>query len=721
VADREFSAGPGTGSLQGFRFGLQARLLLAIGAVLSGTLIAAVVALAGYSRFEATLQSITGSAVPAMNGAMSVAQQAERLVALAPALEAVATAEEHAAVSARIADERREFEARLARLQEFGVAQAAEVASSAAELLGNVGELDAATAQRIELSAALGTLVPQIVSAHGGIQSLLAPWKSIHAMELESARNALTDEAADAEALRAAGRRMTAAEEAHQPIRTFDENATKMRNLLLEVASSSDPDRLSIVEANVAMMLFELEEVAASLPEKLAEALTKASDALAQAAAGPGNLLETRKRELELLTRSQALLAGNRDLSGRLAQLVEAAVRGQEAELEATTGSTALLLSRSTALQLGVGAFSIVVSVLVIWLYIGRNVVRRLLAVKACMAEIAGGNLSVAIPAGGRDEIAEMAATLTVFRDTAAEVERANARAEEERARAAGERRQAMLAMAGRFESQVKGAVDELSESAGRMRHTASDMTQAARATSEQASEAAAASGEASANVDEAAAAAHQLSAAAAEIGRQATESAGIAVRAVEDARRTDLAMRGLNETASRISDVVKLISDIASQTNLLALNATIEAARAGDAGKGFAVVASEVKHLADQTARATERIAAQIGDMQSATGEAVDAIQGIGSTIQHINEIAAAIASAVEEQRASTAEIARSLSKASGGTAQMSRSVERVTGTAGQTGAAAGEVLTASERLADQARLLDGQVDDFLKAVRAA
>ncbi len=89
-----------------------------------------------------------------------------------------------------------------------------------------------------------------------------------------------------------------------------------------------------------------------------------------------------------------------------------------------------------------------------------------------------------------------------------------------------------------------------------------------------------------------------------------------------------------------KIGEVVTLIQNIASQTNLLALNATIEAARAGEHGRGFAVVASEVKALANQTAKATEEISAQIQDIQTATGEAVSAIQAIGGTIAEIDEI---------------------------------------------------------------------------------
>ncbi len=97
-----------------------------------------------------------------------------------------------------------------------------------------------------------------------------------------------------------------------------------------------------------------------------------------------------------------------------------------------------------------------------------------------------------------------------------------------------------------------------------------------------------------------------------------------MAVRAVDDAKKTDGTVQGLAETSQKIGKVVELINDIASQTNLLALNATIEAARAGEAGKGFAVVASEVKNLANQTAKATEEIAGQINAMQAVTTDAV-------------------------------------------------------------------------------------------------
>src|SRR5262249_8799086 len=152
------------------------------------------------------------------------------------------------------------------------------------------------------------------------------------------------------------------------------------------------------------------------------------------------------------------------------------------------------------------------------------------------------------------------------------------------------------------------------------------------------------------------------LSSSVAEITRQVAQSAKIAGQAVTDAKRTDETVQMLAAGAQKIGEVVTLIQQIANQTNLLALNATIEAARPGEAGKGFAVVASEVKSLANQTAKATEEISAQVEQIRGATDQAVAAIRGIGGVIDEINQIAAAISAAVEQQGATTQEIARNV-----------------------------------------------------------
>jgi methyl-accepting chemotaxis protein len=205
------------------------------------------------------------------------------------------------------------------------------------------------------------------------------------------------------------------------------------------------------------------------------------------------------------------------------------------------------------------------------------------------------------------------------------------------------------------------------------------------------------------------------------EIGRQVQDSSQIARQAVHQADKTDARIGELSTAASRIGDVVKLITAIAEQTNLLALNATIEAARAGEAGKGFAVVAQEVKALAAQTAKATDEIGTQIASMQSATHESVAAIKEISGTIGRVSEIAASIAAAVEEQGATTHEIARNVHEAAQGTVQVTANISEVNRGASETGSASTQVLAAAQSLARDAGQLKIEVDKFVVKVRAA
>ena len=269
-----------------------------------------------------------------------------------------------------------------------------------------------------------------------------------------------------------------------------------------------------------------------------------------------------------------------------------------------------------------------------------------------------------------------------------------------------------------RIANRVKDVVEVVASASTEIESNAQLMSATAEQTSRQSSAVAAASEEATSNVQTVASAAEEMSSSIDEISRQVAQSAEIAGSAVEEANKTNATIQGLAEAAQKIGEVVDLINDIAGQTNLLALNATIEAARAGEAGKGFAVVASEVKSLATQTAKATEEIANQIGAMQSVTSESVEAIKGIGTTIERINEIATTIASAVEEQGAATQEIARNVQQAAQGTQEVSSNISEVTKGVSETGQASGQVLEAASGLSKQADELKTEIDAFIESL---
>ncbi|UCH75052.1 MAG: HAMP domain-containing protein [Rhodospirillales bacterium] len=337
------------------------------------------------------------------------------------------------------------------------------------------------------------------------------------------------------------------------------------------------------------------------------------------------------------------------------------------------------------------------------------------------MESLAAGDRQIEISWITRaDEIGAMARALQVFRENAIEKDRLQQERRDRDAKAQEEKRASMLELADRFEAQVKGVVESVTEEIRQMEGVAAQMAQTADQGSQKSATVAAASREATANVSTVATAAEKLSASIADIGQQAGQSADISQRAVERANRTDETVQELTKAAARIGEVVDLINDIAGQTNLLALNATIEAARAGEAGKGFAVVAQEVKNLASQTARATDEISQQILSVQDETQSAVGAIEAIRGTIREVSDIATTIASAVEEQNAATGEIGANIQQAAAGTNEVSSSIEGVSRAARETGESSTQVLNASAELSRQAEALRGEIERFIAEVRS-
>ncbi|KQQ14191.1 chemotaxis protein [Methylobacterium sp. Leaf123] len=376
---------------------------------------------------------------------------------------------------------------------------------------------------------------------------------------------------------------------------------------------------------------------------------------------------------------------------------------------------------RARNIAIGASLFAVLASVLVGSLIVW-SVGRSCAGIIGTMQALAAGDLSTEVTERGRStEFGKIADAVQVFKEgmirmRALEAETAQARLAAEEQRKAG-----MRQMADAFEAAVGGIVGRVSSSAGELQGTAQTMTATANQTASQSTTVAAAAEEAASNVNTVAAAAEELGASVQEIGRQVAGSADLARIAVNEADQTAAFVHELTTTVSKIGEVVVMISGIASQTNLLALNATIEAARAGEVGRGFAVVAAEVNELASQTARATEEIGRQIGQVQGATGQAVTAIGTISVRIREISTMAASIAAAVEQQGAATQEIVRNVGQAAVGTGEVTANIAGVAGAAEETGAAASQVLASASALSRQSEHLSTEVHRFLATVRAA
>jgi len=342
-----------------------------------------------------------------------------------------------------------------------------------------------------------------------------------------------------------------------------------------------------------------------------------------------------------------------------------------------------------------------------------RNIVRA-------MVGLAADDLTVSVPdLDVQDEYGDIARLVDIFKMVTVSMDHM-AEEEVEKRNKAIQTKQAFEKMANEFENIAGQIADTVAAEATKLQSNAKNLSERADQTSQQTTIVASATEEASASVQSVAAAAEELSASIREINRQVNESSRGAMEAVEQVKRTNATVSTLSEATAQIGDVVKLIKAIAEQTNLLALNATIEAARAGEAGKGFAVVASEVKNLANQTAQATEEISKKIITVQGVSTESVEAIHGIGKTIEHLSEISGSISNAMEQQTTATKEISNNVQQASAGTSEVSRNIVQVNQAAEASHTASTEVLKASGDLSKQADCLRSEIQAFLSRVKS-
>ena len=458
----------------------------------------------------------------------------------------------------------------------------------------------------------------------------------------------------------------------------------------------------------------------AILGDVATQELRDAIDTLLAYAEGDQGMFNLRLTELEMIDETEMLVEDARIMDAALAEIVtqtrDSALADQA---EASQGGLNAMAFGSTLMWV-FAVLSVAVGGAVGYFYVSRNLLTRLTRIARAMKDLAKGDLGQEIEDNDKDEIGEMAKAVAVFRQNAIERQRLEQESEAERlAREARAKR--IEELVAQFDDVSRRALDAVGNAAEEMESAATALDHSSRSAGETTARVNASGGRAAENVDTVAAAAEEMTGSIAEIAQQISRSTEIAQDAANRVQQTNTDVAQLDEAAARIGDIVNLIEGIAEQTNLLALNATIEAARAGEAGKGFAVVASEVKTLAEQTANATKSISDQISGIQGATGKTVSAIENIGEVISEMNNISAAIAAAMEEQRAAASEITRAAHEAASGTREVAESIGQVDAAAAETGQCAAQVNSASHALNTESSGLRKAVGEFLASVRAA
>ena len=406
------------------RFRLSTQLYLGIGAAVALTVIASLVGWFSFDRVGDVQSRVNEGSVPEMAAAFGAAQQSGALVAAAPRLTAAATPEDFARIAAGIAEDRRAFEAQLAVLTQRS-ADAARVERIRAQgdaLIANVRAIEDSVAERFSLAERSEALRAEIAVLQHELANALIPAIDDQLFYVMTGYRKLGAEPAP--------RALHLSEEAftrYRHMAELQENATIAIQLLTRAFDLSDVPLLEPLQERFESAVGKIEHNLSALgAAPLRDRVVPAFARLLELGLARDQGFDLRAQELALAERQTGLLASNHDLAIGLVAEAEGLVSAARANTRNATraSSQAILIGRNLLLALSV--ISVVGAALIAWLFVGRVLLRRLGRLSDRMRRMADGDLEAKVEITGRDEVADMAAALEVFRRHALEVQRLN-------------------------------------------------------------------------------------------------------------------------------------------------------------------------------------------------------------------------------------------------------------------------------------------------------
>jgi adenylate cyclase len=411
------------------RLGLRGRLLLAFLGISAFGVLGAATAIYSFVEVGKVLERIIQRRVPSTLASLELSRQAERIVAVAPTLLTVTTSTEYEDVSARISSDMEHLGASLNDLKGASIEGAvrAPIDSAVKQLRTNLEILDKLVVRRLIAADRKKELLRQFADAYRAVQRLVDPLILVAESDSLRLRRMIDDPDLTGDARMAAITKLaeTLASDWPQKVQ-FEVSA--IVSTVLEAESAPNPERLPVLAFPLRRSLDALNMLVPHFkPEFQPRLLGRIAD-LSSFIEGSNSILDARNAELAILSEGQQRLSENNELSRQLTKAVDQLVAGAKQDIMNATREALSAQQFSTGILIALVAMSLMSSVLIVWLYVDRNLIARLTALSRSMLAIADGNLETSLPAAGRDEIGRMAKALAVFRDTAVEVKKDNLR-----------------------------------------------------------------------------------------------------------------------------------------------------------------------------------------------------------------------------------------------------------------------------------------------------
>ena len=414
------------------RFRISTQLYAGIGGAVALTVAASLVGWFSFDRVGDAQSQVNERSVPEMAAAFGVAQSGANLVAAAPRLTAAETREDFAVVASSIDEAHRAFEEQLALLERQYLLLEGEVGgfeermdrirADADTLISNVEAVRDDMSELFELTERREALGSELAELRGRLDDTVVPAIDDQLFYTMTGYRRLGEPPAprlehfsEGEVVR------------YRRLAELQADASIATQLLANAFTLSDASLIEPLRERFEAAAGRIERNLSALEGTLFHAeVTPIFARLFELGAGEQSGFDLLDRELRLVERQRDLLSRNRELAIGLVAEVDGLVTAARAGSQAATRASAQAILTGRALLLAISAVSIGGALLISWLFVGRLLLRRLNMLSNWMRQMAGGDLEARVEIGGRDEVADMAAALEVFRRHALEVQRLN-------------------------------------------------------------------------------------------------------------------------------------------------------------------------------------------------------------------------------------------------------------------------------------------------------
>jgi len=452
--------------VRSWNLGVRARLLLAFFGISAFAVLAAAAGIYAFRQVGDRLELID-TRVPQVVSSMEISRAADRLIASTPALLAATTTKERDEISNRLRPEVDRLVMGLNHVGRGGTAGEAVVAiqTLVASLRSNLAELEDLVGLRLKTRERLAALLQAVFQANRETQRLFAPWFQV--MEMQINRSLEEARKQSAEPGTQVQRDLSASIVLDRSAQIAQRGFAAVIDQLVQTATIGEKPRLPVVAFQLRRSIDDLSARAKDLDPKLRALFTDQLERVRTLAVGPDAIIAVRGQELDLIGSAERLIRENADLSVRLTAAVDRLVWEAETEVDSSSKEALSVQRLSARVLLLFAVLSLISSILIVWLYVSRNLIRRLMDLSGGMLAIAGGSHNTPIHISGKDEIAEMGRVVEVLRKNTLE-----------RDELLTEKAQA----ADRLEQQVKQRTAELAQSVEELR-ALGDVSQAVNST----------------------------------------------------------------------------------------------------------------------------------------------------------------------------------------------------------------------------------------------